>query len=67
MKNKKSAVGFLIVLTEQSVCSNYLHNFTVSFLQRPIFFPDTFILRNEKDMTPNRLRYGIGAAGECIS
>ena len=68
MKNKRSAIVFFgFFLTERSFCLTYVHNCPVGFVPMPIFFPDTFILRNEKDMSPNRLRHVVGAAGECIS
>ena len=57
---------FSIFLTERSIRPTCIHNCPVGFVPRPIFSPDTLIIRNEKDMSPNRLCHGFGAAGGFI-
>ena len=63
----KECCWFFEFLTERSVRPTCLYNCPVGFVPRPIFFPNTFILRNDKDMAPNCLHHGAGGAGECIS
>ena len=51
---------------ERSVRTTCLHNFPVGFVPRPIFVPDTSILRNEKYVSLNLICHGVGAECECI-
>ena len=60
----KVPLFFSNLVTGRSVRPTRLHNFPVGFVPRPIFFPDTCIIRNEKDMSPNLLHHGVGAEGE---
>ena len=67
VKNKKECRWFFNFFDWTVVPSHVYTQLSRRFCTKANIFPDTFILRNNKYMSTNRLYHGVGAAGECIS